>query len=215
MKRTKILLYAIAIVVAVITVITFSDTYALFENNATGVVNSQIGKWIIKISNQTITDGLDEEIEINNFIYSNANTVASGVIAPGGSAYFDLIFDATLCDVAVKYDVTFRVNEIDYEDNIGISVQNLNAGSTIRTDVNTYSGVIGLSSGNNNTSTIRVNLNWTDDANYNESDTELGTVAGNHLTVPITVHVIQYLGEQIVEYQEPEDPEDPEEPEEP
>ncbi len=214
MKKTKILLYALAIVVAVITVITFSDTYALFETNASGVVNSQIGKWVIKISNQTITDGLNEEIEINNFVYSSSNTVASGVIAPGGSAYFDLVFDATLCDVAVKYDITFRVEDIDYEDNIGISVQNLNAGSTIRTDVNTYSGVIGLSTGSNDdTATIRVNLNWTNDPNYDESDTELGIVEGNHLSVPITVHVIQYLGEQIVEYQEPE-PEEPE-PEEP
>jgi hypothetical protein len=214
MKKTKILLYALAIVVAVITVITFSDTYALFETNASGVVNSQIGKWVIKISNQTITDGLNEEIEINNFVYSSSNTVASGAIAPGGSAYFDLVFDATLCDVAVKYDITFRVEDIDYEDNIGISVQNLNAGSTIRTDVNTYSGVIGLSTGSNDdTATIRVNLNWTNDPNYDESDTELGIVEGNHLSVPITVHVIQYLGEQIVEYQEPE-PEEPE-PEEP
>lgn len=214
MKKTKILLYALAIVVAVITVITFSDTYALFETNASGVVNSQIGKWVIKISSQTITDGLNEEIEINNFVYSSSNTVASGVIAPGGSAYFDLVFDATLCDVAVKYDITFRVEDIDYEDNIGISVQNLNAGSTIRTDVNTYSGVIGLSTGSNDdTATIRVNLNWTNDPNYDESDTELGIVEGNHLSVPITVHAIQYLGEQIVEYQEPE-PEEPE-PEEP
>lgn len=204
MKRTKILLYIVVFLLAVTTYLVFNNTFALFESDASGVVNSQIGRWIIKISNETITDGTNEDININSFVYASNPRVASGVIAPGTSAYFDLIFDATDCDVAVKYDIEFKVDEIDYADNISVSVAALDSGSTVRTDVNTYSGIISLASiRNGDTATIRVSLNWTDDGNHDDSDTELGIVENNHLVVPISVHAVQYLGETLVEYQEP------------
>ena len=78
---------------AVTTYLVFNNTFALFESDASGVVNSQIGRWIIKISNETITDGTNEDINISNFVYASNPRVASGVIAPGTSAYFDLVFD--------------------------------------------------------------------------------------------------------------------------
>lgn len=201
MKKTKILLYALAIVVAVITVITFSDTYALFETNASGVVNSQIGKWVIKISNQTITDGLNEEIEINNFVYSSSNTVASGVIAPGGSAYFDLVFDATLCDVAVKYDITFNFEEAGYASNIGFSVSQVGANTVVQTGPNTYSGVIDLETINDEeVVTLRVNVVWNNIEALNENDTALGKELNSKLAIPVTVIAVQYLGETLTPY---------------
>ncbi len=202
-SKIKILLWISAIVLAITTIFVFKDTLALFETNAYGVANSDRGRWIIRLSNQSITSGVDEEIEINNFVYQTVSTIAPGYIAPGTSAYFDLVFDATDCDVAVKYDIEFKVDEIDYEDNISVSVQTLNSGSTIRTDVNTYSGIITLASiANDDVVTIRVTLNWDDIAQYNESDTELGEVDGNHLVIPINVHAEQYLGETLVPYVE-------------
>ena len=205
MKKTKIILYVLVFILGVTTYLVFNNTFALFESNASGVVNSQIGRWIIKISDVTITNELSEDIEINSFVYASNPRVASGVIAPGTSAYFDLVFDATDCDVAVKYDIEFKVDEIEYDDNITIGVQALDANSTIRTDVNTYSGIISLASiRNGDTATIRVSLNWIEDGNHDESDSELGIVPNNHLVVPINVHAVQYLGETLVEYQEPE-----------
>lgn len=211
MKKTKIILYVIVIILLITTAYVFNDTYALFENDASGVVNSTIGRWIIKLSNQTITSGLEEEIVINNFVYSSSSSVASGVIAPGGHGYFDLIFDATDCDVAVKYDIEFRVDEITYEDNISINVQAIDSGATVRTDVNTYSGIISLASiSNDDVATIRVNLNWDDDGNHDDTDTALGIVEGNHLEIPITVHAVQYLGETLTPYVEPTPEPEPE-----
>ncbi len=200
-NKIKILLWISAIVLAITTFFVFKDTFALFETNAYGVANSDIGRWVIRLSNQTITSGLDEDLEIDNFNYQTVSTVAPNRIAPGTSAYFDLVFDATDCDVAVRYDIEFKVDEIDYEENIGLSVEALDDSNTIRTDENTYSGVITLASiANDDVVTIRVSLDWDDIAQYNESDTALGEVAGNSLVIPISVHAEQYLGETLVPY---------------
>jgi len=207
-KRIKILLWSLVIISVLTTAILLTNTFALFENNASGIVNETIGKWVIKLSNNIISNGLDEELDVNNFVYESNEHISSGYIAPGTSAYFDLVFDATECDVAVKYDIEFKVDEIDYEDNISISVNALDSSSTIRTDVNTYSGVVSLASiRNNQTVTIRVSLAWNDSIDYDESDTELGMIKNNALRVPINVHAVQYLGETITPYVPPVEPE--------
>lgn len=207
-NRLRLLLWLLVIASVSITILLLTNTFALFEDNANAVVNETIGKWVIKLSNNIISDGLSEELEIDNFVYSSNEHVASGYIAPGGNAYFDLVFDATLCDVAVKYDIEFKVDEIDYEDNISISVDELSEGSTIKTAENTYSGVISLDSiRNGQTITLRISLEWDDLEAYDEADTALGEVAGNALRVPINVHAVQYLGETIEPYVPPVDPE--------
>ncbi len=213
-NRVRIFLWFLVAVSLTMTCIILTGTYALFENNAEGVVNENIGKWVIYLSNNLITNGLEEELDIDSFVYNSNAHVNSGHIAPGGSAYFDLVFDATACDVAVKYDIEFLTDEIDYSDNIGISVAEVGSNATIKTAENTYSGVISLASINNHdTVTLRITLTWTDDEDYDEDDTALGTVENNALRVPINVHAVQYLGETIVPYVPPE--EEPEEPEEP
>lgn len=201
-NRIRIILWVLVIALAAITYILFKDTFALFEDNAYGIVNNDIGKWVIKLSNEVISSGLSEEVNVDNFVYESVETVKEGFIAPGTSAYFDLVFDATDCDVAVKYDIEFKVDEIDYEDNIRVSVQELNSGSTIKTAENTYSGIISLESiENKELVTLRINVEWDDIEDYNESDTELGIVADNKLRIPVNVHAVQYLGETIIPYE--------------
>lgn len=210
-NRLRLILWLVVIVFITITFLVFRNTYALFETNAHGIVNNAIGRWVIKLSNNIISSGVNEELNIDNFIYENNSTVETGYIAPGTSAYFDLVFDATLCDVAVKYDINFRIDEIDYSDNIRFRIEELNGGESIRTAENTYSGVISLEKIASHTLvTIRVNLDWVDDGEHDSEDTELGIVSGNQLSVPISVRAVQYLGEEIVEYQEPEPEPDPE-----
>lgn len=213
-NRVRIFLWFLVAISLVTTFIILTGTYALFENSAEAVANESIGRWVIYLSNNLITNGLSEELNINNFNYSSNEHVNNGYIAPGGSAYFDLVFDATSCDVAVKYDIEFLTDQIDYSDNIGISVSEVGTNSTIKTAENTYSGVISLDSiQNHETVTLRITLNWTDDEDYDEDDTALGMIANNALRVPINVHAVQYLGETIVPYVPPSvEPEEPEEP---
>ena len=203
-KRIKLVLWLLVIIFVFITVFVFRGTLALFEDNAFGLADMPIGRWIIKLSNQTITSGVTEDIVIDTFQYTQNQHVSPGVIAPGGSAYFDLVFDATDCDVAVKYDLTLKFDEMDYADNISFTVTNSDS-NVVRTGVNTYSGIISLQKIiDEETDSIRVTITWNDDRTHDADDTELGVVEDNKLTIPINVHAIQYLGETLVPYVEPE-----------
>jgi hypothetical protein len=197
-NKTRIILYSL---VLVLTLITIRVSFALFENNASAVVNPNIGRWIITLNNELISSGYTQDIVIDDFIYEENEYVESGVIAPGGSAYVDLVLDATECDVAVRYDITFNLEDTNYEDNISFSI-NDTYDATIRTDENTYSGVISLDSiEDGETITLRVNVDWNDSQEYDESDTSLGLVEDQTISVPINIRLNQYFGEELIEYE--------------
>ncbi len=199
-NRFKVILYLVVVIFFFLTFIVFSRTLALFEDNASGLADSDIGRWIIKINNTNITSGNSQTLTINNFVYQGNALTANNTIAPGTSAYFDLVVDATDCDVAVRYDINFKFDQMEYANNILFTVDGT---GTIRTGENTYSGVISLSDiQNDHLVTLRVNITWDnlDQDIYNEADTILGTTLGSNLRIPIDVHAEQYLGETIVPY---------------
>ena len=199
-NKTHIILWLLVVILFFLTFIIFNNTLALFETNAQGVVNNDVGKWVIKVNNETITSTENEAININSFVYTSNPRVESGYIAPGGTAYFDLTVDATDCDVAVLYTIDLNLDEADYDDNISFRLDD-SAHTVTRTDEYKYSGIISLASINNNeTRTVRIYVTWNDVAAYNESDTELGKVEDSLLTIPIKFHAKQYLGETLVEY---------------
>lgn len=196
--RGRIILWLLVVIFFTISLIVFSDTLALFETNSTGTTNTDIGKWVIEVNGEDITDGVDESFVIDNFVYTANQHVESGYIAPGGSAYFDLVIDATDCDVAVLFDVTFDLASSGYGNNITFTVNDINNYGIVRTGANTYSGVIPLTAIlNGDLITIRVTITWDDLPAYNDSDTELGMVEGNVLDFPINFHAKQYLNDAL------------------
>lgn len=198
----RVIIWIIVFIMVVSSFVIFADTLALFESNGTGKANMDIGNWVIKISNVDITNGQSENIIIDRFIYETNQNVASGKIAPGSSAYFDLIVDATECDVSVKYDITFNFEDIDYASNVRFSVSELDGNSTVRTAENTYSGVIGLDTiSDEEVVTLRITANWDNIEEYNDNDTVLGIERNNKIALPVTVKAIQYLGEELVPYE--------------
>ena len=68
-NKVKLVLYLLVILFICLTMFSFKGTFALFENNGTGIVDNDIGNWIIKVSNQLITTGQTEEIVIDSFVY--------------------------------------------------------------------------------------------------------------------------------------------------
>ena len=200
----KKIIWLLVFIMVFASFIVFADTLALFETNATGEAKMDIGKWIIKISNVDITSGNSQSIVIDSFTYAGNANVAANKIAPGTSAYFDLVVDASECDVSVKYDITFNFDQVTYADNIGFSVAEVGADSVVRTAENTYSGIIDLDTIEaGDVVTLRVSMVWDNIESYNTNDTELGIVRDSKLALPITVNAIQYLGETLTEYQEP------------
>ena len=197
----KVIIWTVVFILVVASFIVFADTLALFESNGVGFANMDIGKWVIKISDVTISNSYSEEIVIDNFTYASNLNVVPGKIAPGGSAYFDLVVDATECDVAVKYDITFNFEDAGYANNIGFSVSQIGGNNIVRTDLNTYSGIIDLETIEaEDVVSLRVNVVWNNIEALNANDTALGTDKDSKLVIPISVLAVQYLGETLTPY---------------
>ena len=200
MKKSR--LWILFIIAFCLTAYIIIDTFALFESNLNETSNVPIGKWSIKLNNNDITNGTTVEFPIENFTANENNHTTSGFFGPGSSGYFDVILDPGDTDVAIRYDITLDIDE-DLPGNINYYLS-VDGNAMTRTGEFTYSGVLDLDDIDNGVKpTLRINIVWNDIGSYNESDTNLGIVYNNNITIPVTVHVIQYLGVSIVPYTEP------------
>lgn len=203
-NRVKTLLWLLVLLMAVFAIFKIADTYAIFETNASATVSQQTGKWVIKLNGTDISGGVVENFTINDFVYTENINVADNVIAPGRNGYFDIVVDPTGTDVAVRYDIKIDLVSGTFPDNISFAIQDLSGQASIKTAVDTYSGVIGLTGIQaGQLVTLRVNITWNNDAtnNHDASDTTLGKDKTSKISIPVEVKVIQYLGEVITPYE--------------
>ena len=201
MKKSR--LWILFIIAFCLTAYIIIDTFALFESNLNESTSVPIGKWSIKLNNNDITNGTTVEFPIENFTTNENNHTTTGYFGPGSSGYFDVVLDPGDTDVSIRYDITLDIAE-DLPGNISYFLS-VDGNAMTRTDEFTYSGVLDIADIDNGvTPTLRINIVWNDIGSYNESDTNLGIVYNNNITIPVRVHVIQYLGEQIIPYDENE-----------
>ena len=150
--------------------------YLIFETEATATSNLSIGNWEILLNGNDIA--LEQSITLSDFIYQNDSHIEDGYFAPGSTAYFDLIINASGCDVAMEYELDIDTSEFDDYPNIGLVVTDLDTNTTISSD--TITGQILLNSASK-ILRLRFSLVWTNNALYDESDTSLidGSLAFN------------------------------------
>ena len=197
--NVKVMLYIGALILIVASVYVIKESYAVFETLGSGTADFSIGRWVINLNNIDISSGQTLSFSINSFNYSDSSHIANGVIAPGRSGYFELVLDPSGTDVAIRYDIVLDMEQ-EYEDNITYYVTTTD-GTTIQTGPNTYSGIIDLDSiDDGDTATLRIVVEWVDNASYNESDTLLGLANNPSISIPAEITVVQYLGESLQEY---------------
>lgn len=191
-------LYFICFVFLLVTVFTIVDSYGLFESENTLLVDSDIARWNVVINGSDIKYNDTFVVDKVNLI--DNDNVLSGKIAPGSLGYFDIVIDPSGSDTSIRYDVTFDFSSLN--SNIVVSsIEEVYSGNLIRTDVNTYSKVITLDDINNNISNIvRVYIKWDNNEDNNDSDSSVGSILNNYISIPVTVSASQYLGEDIVSY---------------
>lgn len=163
------------------------DTYALFETNASGEKNMSIGKWKIFLNHNDVST--TKTITLSDFTYNNGTHTEDGYFAPGSSASFDIIIDASRTDVSVEYTLDIDDSQITEYPNMYFSIVNTKTNEEIES--NTYTGVIGLNE-TDRTVTIRISIVWEDNLEYDESDTSL---IGTELAFVIDANFKQYVGE--------------------
>lgn len=195
----KKICFIISFLLLIVAVYKISDTYALLESKSNRVVETGLGKWTILVNDVDITKTIDFTLDSMN--WDGNENVKEKKIAPGVGGYFDITIDPTDTDVSVRYDMFFDFSVFENSSIAVTSISDIDGNSLIKTDVDTYTGVINLDEiKNGKTSTIRVYVVWENNDEKNEYDTSLGMVAGNVLEIPISVTVSQYTGDEIIEY---------------
>ena len=183
-KINKKLLF-VSLFALLLTLFLTIQTYALFETDSDATTELDIGEWIIALNNNNITR--TQTITLNNFVYNNGTHTQSGYLAPGTSAYFDLTLDATESDVSVLYELTIDDTPIIDYPNISLSFTNLS--TNVTSTSNNYSGTILLNDANR-VVTIRINLVWDNQAEYDNTDINL---LDEELELTINANFEQYI----------------------
>ena len=203
-KKTK-KIYLLYICIILILIYCIIQIYAVFQSEVSGSVNIKNGVWQIKINNTDISRGTDKQFVVDEIEVQNNEHVKPGNLAPGLSGTFDILIDPTNTDVSIKYDISLNQENLTNK-NISIkSIKEANKGAElVRTGENTFTGIITLDEIKKRiTNNIEVEVEWKDNEETNKEDIEIGSKSEDYkLDIPIIVHVSQYLGEEIVAYDE-------------
>lgn len=193
----KVLIFVMMCVLALL-IYKIIDIYAVFHSEVEANVELKNGVWNITVNGTQITTGVETQFIVDQITTTENNHVKPGTLAPGLSGNFVLAISPENTNVSVRYDITLNQEELG-DSNLKIkSIQEIEKNyQLIKTGENMYTGVMPLEEIQKGIlHKIQMEVEWVDDGLNNESDTELGKDT-EPLQIPITVHVIQYLGEEI------------------
>lgn len=196
-KNLKKVLFLLMMCILVLLIYKIIDIYAVFHSEVEANVKLENGVWNIIVNGTKISTGVETQFVIDQITTTEDIHVKPGRLAPGLTGSFEIAISPEDTNVSIKYDIILEREELE-NSNLKIkSIQEIENGyQLIKTDENTYTGVISLQDINNGTKhKIKMEVEWTDDGTNDENDTETGKK--HKLQIPITFHAIQYLGEEI------------------
>jgi len=209
-NKKKRIYFVVVLVVLCFLYLGARATYTSYESRIGGDVETTIAGINLKINGinvMTGTNALNNNILLDNITWTSTHT-RTGKIAPGSHGTIELELDPSGSDVAIMYD--FRYIDKTMDDSKYIVFTNISADDNgiIRTDIDTYTGVItvdDLEDGKTVTVTIDFEFDNSVDIEGFEEDLQ------NYDDLfDIYFHAIQYTGETIEEYVEPEPEPEPE-----
>ena len=198
-KNLKKVLFLLIMCTTILLIYKIIDIYAVFHSEMEANVKLENGVWNITVNGTQITTGVETQFVVNQISTTENNHVKPGTLAPGLSGTLEMAINPENTNVSVRYDITLNQEELG---NTNLNIKSIkeveNNHQLIKTAENTYTGVMSLNDIQNGIiHKIQMEIEWVDDGVNNESDSELGKDNENPLQIPITVHVIQYLGEEI------------------
>lgn len=198
-KNLKKVLFLLIMCTTILLIYKIIDIYAVFHSEMEANVKLENGIWNITVNGTQITTGVEAQFVVNQISTTENNHVKPGTLAPGLSGTFEMAISPEDTNVSVRYDITLNQEELG---NTNLSIKSIreveNNYQLIKTAENTYTGVMSLKDIQNEIiHKIQMEIEWVDDGLNNEADSELGKDNEKPLQIPITVHVIQYLGEEI------------------
>ena len=181
-------------------------TYARYTSSGTVNATATLAAWHVELNGTDIsTASTTKNVTLT---FDDNNNVATGKLAPGRTAYFQIELDPTGSEVAIDY--TFNVNttgiasvlETGSTSEISVSGVTYKVGTgaeqtaTKDTSTGLYTIAQGLSSVTSGEKiTATVTLTW-DDNNHDASDTAEGAASYTQtktITIPVTVNAKQHV----------------------
>lgn len=169
------------------------DSYAKYVSSAEASSNLTIARWAFMVNNQDVLNNSNFSTTILPTIDSNPN-VASGVIAPTSTGYFDVTIDSSNVGVAFDEQVSLATGTSNTVTDIRFTGYKLNNNQVV-TFTNTTNPTFTISHSlneQNSVNTYRFFVEWFDgtgETMNNASDTQ-ASVNGN-ATVNINLRFIQ------------------------
>lgn len=216
----KLLLVLIILMIGYIAI----NTYSKYAENATARIEQELAKWSIKINDVDITsvDGSPVEFEIDTFEWQVATHVKEGKVAPGMKGAFEFTVDPTDTDVSIQYSITIDDSKLSESNDINLKIKKIivdgeeyeytseavgeegDEGTEIEIAIVKPLSEIKSTDESVRKDNIVIQVEWENNEEFNEKDSELGSVPDNVITLPIKINVIQYTGEETTPEPEPE-----------
>ena len=163
MLLNKKIVLLIACICLFLCIVTVQDTYAKYTSSVNETTDISIARWRILVNNFDIRSSSSTNNLITPVFAGNAN-IASGVIAPTATGYFDIVVDATGTDLSFNYNINVS-NSVDSPVNdIIVTNCTLNGSDVLVTD-GVISGTISLE--DQRVNTFRVYIEWLDGTGEN------------------------------------------------
>ncbi len=191
MRLNKKFIVLLAFVSLFLCIVTLQDTYAKYVSNANGTTDIAIARWRILINNFDVRNELTSSNLITPVFSGNAN-IASGVIAPTSTGYFDIVVDSTETDVSFTYNISVANDPDSIVEDIVITGCTLN-GQPATFNNNAIAGTIYLTNPTK-VNTIRVFVEWNDSTGQtmdNAADTAATIGENPAAQIAVTAHFIQ------------------------
>lgn len=203
----------IFIVILVLLVVVINSTYSKYTEKAIAVVKEDVATWKILINETDITTSPETtEFEVDDFDWTGDlnDHVMDGKVAPGMYGEFQLIIDPSETQVALEYEIKVNKPTVQRKDGttgeINIVFDDIVAESgktyTITEDADGNKIIhrikplteVSSTTESQRVDTLLVKVKWDNDETYNDIDSEIGSIYGNKISMPIEVSAIQYIG---------------------
>lgn len=196
-KKLVSILIIIIIVVVCFIYLYSKGTYTIYESQVGGDINPNIAKWNIMVNDTIITTKEITAVDISNINWITDH-VAPNKAAPGSRGILDINVDPLDTDVSIRYDIEIIDKTVDSEKILTVNSVTDTLNKLVRTDVNTYTGIITLDDINSgNINNIKLDIEWVDNGEEIDFDVE-NAIKRDYLI--INFKAVQYNGEKIVPY---------------
>ena len=167
------------------------QTYSKYNTENGGRDSTTVAQWNVKIGKNNVNNGYDFSNELVLKTENNKNVI-DGKIAPGTSISTQFSLDCSECETSLKYIVKpsqIKCNEKEDSRFIVASIDNEKNTMQYDEEQDYYFGIVDTRD-TYKIINIKATVNWKNDDENNEADTESG-VENSIIVLPLTVRVEQ------------------------